>query len=319
MRKRIDKIKSFDEFFAKSDKLFTKYSESEKRFQNLKKKFPFVICPGGRHGGLNKKEVEIFFGPKPFQRSIEMADGFRPQTKLEAAYGASLVYHRTDEGHVLCLLYPGGTDNQKYYEQFYFLDTLRDPDKLVTRSKKHFKYLLAFTEKTSIDGSPNFIQAIMCFFLRYFKKYVADNIAHTPRFYSASMDVLKYSCTVGLSGFILAAILHFKEVANSNQQSGILSKSMEIMESIDTNTIKSTEELTAQSSLLKGLLKDVEKQKNNIELIKEPIDSSNELVMNLTSEINALNKNIKKINSLIEERTESGELLITTEQSGKSL
>ena len=84
--------------------MFEKYAKDDPSNERLNNLFSLCICPGGRNGGTNKKEVEVFYGNRPFDSVTCVNENLQTTTKLETAHGATLTYYRTDDRRWPCSL-----------------------------------------------------------------------------------------------------------------------------------------------------------------------------------------------------------------------
>ena len=173
---RLDRIDEFDKFKNNAERIFDALSKSDKSHARLNPLFSLCVCPGGRHGGLDEKRIEVFYGNRPIGEKKTITKDFDVQITLEIAHGATLFYLRTDHGHVVCNLYPAKSENQRPREDFILLDYIKDPAQLEHRAKSHWKMFISYMEATCIDGNPTFTQKCRVFYLKNFKRYVADGI-----------------------------------------------------------------------------------------------------------------------------------------------
>ena len=124
---RAERIKAFDDFRENAKEIFNSYAGADGSNERLNALFSLCICPGGRDGGLNKKLVEVFYGNRPIDSVVAINQNFQTITKLETAHGATLAYFRTDDGHVICNLYPSKSESQRPIEEAILLDYVADP------------------------------------------------------------------------------------------------------------------------------------------------------------------------------------------------
>jgi len=250
---RIDRIKAFDEFREKSKEIFNSYADTDNSNKRLDGLYSLCICPGGRDGGLNKKLVEVFYGNRPIDSVIEVSRNFRTITRLETAQGATLAYFRTDDGNVICNLYPSKSENQRPSEEVILLDYVTDPRLLRTRSKRHWKSLIAYMEATCIDGLPNIKHKIRVFYLRNFKRYVVGSVEQSSKALNLVKDLSKYVLTIGLSGFLILLITMFKGNIDSRradaQRQEVLGVSRKALDEI-SNISKRIERIDQKLALI---------------------------------------------------------------------
>ena len=250
---RIDRIKSFDEFRENAKESFGAYAKSDSSNERLDKLFSLCICPGGRDGGLNKKIVEVFYGNRPIDSVEEVGENWQTITRLETAHGATLSYFRTDDGHVICNLYPAKSENQRPLEEVILLDYLSDPRLLKDRSKLHWKMFVAYMESTCIDGAPNILQRLRVFYLRNFKRYVQDKIVKSRKAVDLIKELSKYVLTVGLSGFIILFVTIIKDGLDSKAQD----TEVQELQSVSEQTLGELEVISGRTAALDENLSEV--------------------------------------------------------------
>lgn len=203
---RATRYSDFDKFKDDAEQIFKALSADDEGARHLDEFFTLNICPGGRSGGLNKRVVEIFYGNRPYDSAIEIGANAGLIERLQCAHGATLAYYRSNEGHVLCNLYPAGTDNQRALEDGILLDSLREPINLRTSVRSHWRSLVAYMEVTCLDGKPTRSQRIRVWYLRNFRRCIIDSKARERKVASLAKEVLKWVLTVGLSGSALMVI-----------------------------------------------------------------------------------------------------------------
>lgn len=224
MPDRQSRYAAFAQFCKESKKLFEKYADNPKS-KRLDSLYTFYV----EHDIQNNKSIDIFYGNRPFN-SITIHDkNHNKINKLEMASGATLKYQLTDDGRVLCTMYPASSENFHFSEDFILLDTVKDPAKLEKKSKCHWKLFQAYMESTCLDGEPNSIQKLYLIYLSFFKRYVINKTVQPRKFITFLCTIAKYSLTVGLSGFIILAISWFKDSSSSNQ---VAERHQELMKSL---------------------------------------------------------------------------------------
>ncbi len=218
MNDRLEKIKVFDNFSSRAKAIFRYHQRKNSKHSRLIGMYGFYICPGGRNGGIDKKLVDIFYGNRPIDSVTTINENFQQGKRLETAQGAALAYIRKDDGHVVCNLYPAYSENQRQAEQFIILDFIKDPEKLMKRSKCHWRMLLAYMETTCIDGNPNVLDKILVFYLKNFKRMLVGTVLKQRAVTVALKQTLKYVSTVGLSGFLILVFSYFKDSITTKQE-----------------------------------------------------------------------------------------------------
>lgn len=203
---RISKYKEFKAFSNTSKLNFEKISQSDKKIETLNSYYNLCICPGGSQSGMNDRLIEIFYGHRPFD--TQRTNPFdRNSIKVLVENGARLHYNLLDNGQVVAILYPATTDNLTPIEDAIVISCNLSPHQLIKLYKAHFALFNAYMRCTSLDGMPSLIDKIKVFQLRFSKSYIVDGKKQQTKILSGFVGTLKFAMSVGLSGFLLAAIL----------------------------------------------------------------------------------------------------------------
>lgn len=264
MTDRSSRYAAFDDFREGAKELFQKHAESTPEYKRLDNLYSLCICPGGRFGGSNKKEVEIFFGNRPFDSVTEIGENLQKINKLETAHGATLSYQRTDDGQVLCTLSPAASENYRPKEDFIFLGIVKDPAELKKKSKRHWKIFLAYMESTCLDGKPNLCQKARVFYLRNFKESVVQKTLQRRPASVVSGEILKYTATVGLSGFVILLVTWVKESGNAAQITQRHQELVSAYAQIEENTSSIAKSAAALEIKVKGLVENNSKNMQDL-------------------------------------------------------
>lgn len=228
--KLIDKYKIFEEFKNTSKDKFNKFAECKFISKAMKDLHSFIVAPGSRNGGLDKRTVEVFFGFRPFD-SKQYFQNFEIETELEMEYGATLHYHQLDNGNVIVSLYPARTKSLKVIEESIILDYIKNPKYLLKDKHllKHLKMLSAYMNKTALEGDPTVVDKIKVWYLKNFKEVIINKKIHNPKYKKVVFEMIKFVLTIGLSGFLIYIISIFtnpnailndrlmKVIANQNE------------------------------------------------------------------------------------------------------
>ncbi len=209
---RIEKFQEFNKFADNADSTFSTLRNASESAQAFDSSHTFYAMKGGAMGGVDKRIVEVFFGSRPFD-DVEM---FLPEgsglpgrrTKTLTERGARLMYERTDAGTVICTLRPAFTNDLQALEDAIALDWIRDPSVLNgnRRVRKHWRAFISYMECTCIDGTPTIIDRARVGWLRFSKHLIKDGRQSSKRINVAILDVVKFSLTIGLSGFLIALL-----------------------------------------------------------------------------------------------------------------
>jgi len=253
MSERAERYTAFDKFYEESQALFESYAKSSPDNSHLARLYSLCICPGGRYGGLNRREVEIFYGNRPFDSVTKVGDNLQKTEKLETAHGATLSYQRTDDGQVLCCLYPAASENFRPPEDFILLGLIKNPADLERESKKHWKFFLSYMQVTCLDGKPNTLHKVRVFFLRNFKECVVDKTLQKRKASKIFGEIAKFTATVGLSGFIILLVTWSKESFDSKKIEEERQELLSIYSSIERNAKATAENSAAIQSAIQSL------------------------------------------------------------------
>ena len=244
--KRQKKFRDFNKFYNTCEDLFKEFENNDKSSEFFRNNYILNIVPGSRHGGNDKRTVEVFYGSRPFDFINE---GNR-RWKTITEYGATLLYEQFDKGFVIISFYPAKTENLKQEEDFITYKFLTKPKKLLKKSylKKHYRRLVAYMESTSIDGQPSLKQKLLVWSMKFFKPMVVNKQARKSKFRKYYSEILKYTLTVGLSGFLIFLITLYKdnslkdEIKTSIQ---IQEKNSTLLDSINNNLKKLNKDSTS--------------------------------------------------------------------------
>lgn len=292
MSNRHARINSYKDFRDKCNELFQSLADSDKSHTRLKSLFNLSICPKGRAGAVNEKQIEVFYGNRPIGTATTIDGNFQRQTKTEIAHGATLSYDRTDDGHIICSLYPAASENQRPIEDFILLDYIKNPGQLDKKYKKHWKFFTAYMEGTCIDGSPKIHQRIRLFYLRNFKQYAKGSVIQQRKSVLFFKEILKYVLTIGLSGFLLLVFTFVKDkIEDDAQQTQITAKELQIK--LIVSDVKLAIKNNAENaSISNGLLSNISKTEIQKYLILQDI---NENIANSEAQLITLNKKLADI------------------------
>lgn len=201
--KRIKRIADFDDFYNNSELLFKALSSNDERCLKFNAIYSLNIVPGGRNGGLNTKQIEVFYGHRVVGFKKQITNEFRIESINEIENGASLAYNRLDDGKVACVLYPAISDNKSSHEDGILIELCSKPIYLKRKIKRHLSYLNSYMEVTSLDGSPTIFDKLKVSYLRYFKIALFDGKSNSRVALSWIREVADFVLKVGLSGFLV--------------------------------------------------------------------------------------------------------------------
>jgi hypothetical protein len=232
-----DKRKIFEEFYKKSKPWFRFFHSRDKSIQHISDYYGFHICPGSRDGGCDKRIIEVFWGDRPFDKTLKI-DGFKVSDEFLSENGATLHYQLLDSGNVVISLAPAKTKHLGPIEDHIFISMLKNPKKLLKLNyvKRHWSYVKAYMNITSLEGNKNIKNIVITWYLRYFKNTIIDKRQNGPKIYTAIRGVLKFVATVGLSGFLVILIMSLRECKKEDKN---YNSNIEIIENL--NQVKSNQ------------------------------------------------------------------------------
>ncbi len=292
LNSRNQRNSDFDNFKNNAKGIFEAFAEKDPSNERLHNLFSLCICPGGRDGGLNDKEVEVFYGNRPIGKKTQVSNNFQTITRLETAHGATLAYFRTDNGHVICNLYPAKSENQKPLEEVILLDYIKSPSTLTKKAKSHWDMFISYMEVTCIDGEPSLIQKLRVFYLKNFKQCVINKTLQEKRVTNLFKEVSKYVLTIGLSGFLILVFTLFKENIEDRKSQAKYKGQISTIENINqaaseisSNTKRIDESLQKIMELQEQINKDTQKIMNNTLESKEVLSESISHLKEIKSDI----------------------------------
>lgn len=170
--------------------------------------YSFHVSPGGRIGGMNARQLDVFFGARPYDEQKVIGNDFRANVKLLAERGASLEFTRDDHGRVHVLLSPAFTEGTRPLEDAILLGVISNPRDLLKEAviSHYFKLLVAYMQCTCLDGKPTLVERLKVVKIRYFQRAFVQSKLCVSRFWMTIRTVLRWGATVGFSGVLLAFI-----------------------------------------------------------------------------------------------------------------
>lgn len=303
MTDRANRYAAFDQFREGSKDLFEAYAQSTDSSVRLDNLYSFCVTPGGRFGGINKKIVEVFYGNRPFDSITEIGSNFQTIKKLETAHGATLSYQRTDDGQVLCSLAPAASENFHHPEDFILLEMVKNPAELERKSKRHWRMFQAYMESTCLDGRPTLFQKILVFYLRNFKECVVNKTLQKRRVTVFFREIVKYTVTVGLSGFIILIVTWSKDSIDSRQAA---ERHREVL-SIYSNIADNAREIAKYSEAIDARVKILGQTTNN------NLESLNLTILESASRIESSVDELRETNEAVIKKLEGNGAQYTVE------
>lgn len=205
---RQQRYKIFQEFLDSATERFKGLCVNHDAASHFHNTYSFHVSPGGRMGGMNKCQLDVFFGARPYDEQKVIGNDFRANVKLLAERGASLEFTRDDHGRVHVLLSPAFTEGTRPLEDAILLGVVRNPRALLEKPviSHYFNLLIAYMQCTCLDGKPTLGERLRIMQIRYFRRAFVDSKLCDSRFWVTIRTVLGWGATVGFSGTLLAVI-----------------------------------------------------------------------------------------------------------------
>lgn len=193
----------FREFYNNANEIFGKLQKSDSSSQFFKDTCSFHVCPGSRAGGNNPDVVEIFWGAHPVKR-IDKKNNF----KLVTEDGVTLMFYLLPDGHVTITLYPAKNELMRPIEDCIIVYRHVKANWLLKANnmKPLWHYFMAYTECTSLIGTPSIWQKLRIFWLKYTRTLYVGDVQQPIRGLQHLRKIVTFALTVGLSGFLLVSI-----------------------------------------------------------------------------------------------------------------
>jgi hypothetical protein len=202
-RNRSDRNKDFKDFYENSYEIFKQLETSDKSTTNFSRENSLCVCHGSRGAKKDKRVVEVFWGGKIF----DFETG-KNNWNFFTEEGVTLLIYKNDKGYVSVILFPAKTEAYKPIEDNIILYKKLDPKKL--KKNRFIKSLWndfnAYMECTCLDGNPSLKQKITIRYFREMKHLTVNKIYQPRRMTIYVLGIIKFTFTVGLSGFILFII-----------------------------------------------------------------------------------------------------------------
>lgn len=199
-KKRIDRYQAFEKFRREAKQLIEPLA-AEREDIGFFAPYGFYVHRGLEEAS-DQNQVEVGFSSR-FLDVYKPSVGSLPRIVTES--GAVLRYQRTDEGNVLCLLFPATRTNIDSIVSMIVLDVIADPSALlkVKTLQSHLSYLAAYMAMTSLNGAPTLWQRLLYFRLYGSKGYAEDKRVVPSRLRKFGDKVGTWVLTVACSGAAL--------------------------------------------------------------------------------------------------------------------
>lgn len=199
-RNRIDRIKSFDVFSQTANDKFESLKNKDKRAIKYDRIYSLNIHPKYQKGSSNNRFLQVNWGNRVYESKFD-----KNKATIFAEIGAAIVYSRNDDGFVHISINPASTENIRPIESSIFIHKRVDPINLKNDDFiiKNWNYFMSYMECTSLDGNPTMLDKTRVIYLRHFKHMVIGDTWQPIKFYEGLKEILKFTFTVGLSGFLI--------------------------------------------------------------------------------------------------------------------
>lgn len=284
MLTRQEKYNSFQEFKNKSKELFEQISKQYKKDDEIKKIYSFHTAPGGRMGGLNDRQIDVFYGYRIINVQKCMGANFQIETKTETENGCQITFQHLNDGRTMIYLFPCNSETFKPAEEFIILKLENNPKNLlkINNLKRLYKYMKSYMAVTCSENIASLMDRIVVFYLKTFKEVCINEQVQITKFSKVLKKLATIIFTVGFSGFCLAFIPFF---SNSKQLNEL------------TNEIKEINRELQKIEIIQNEL--ITKTDFSNQILKV---SDEELLSKLNSELAEINKEIKDINAKVEKK-----------------
>lgn len=284
MRTRQEKYTSFQDFKSQSKQLFEQISQAEKGDIEVKNIYGFSIAPGGRKGGLNDRQVDVFYGYRIINIQKYMGANLQVETKTETEVGCQITFQHLNDGRTMIYLFPCHSETFKPTEEFIILKLENNPKNLLKKNKlkRLYKYMKSYMAITCSENIATLFDKIVVFYLRTFKEVCINGQVQITKICKILKKLATIIFTVGFSGFCLAFIPFF---SNSKQLNEL------------TNEVKGINQKMNQIEIIQN---ELYTKINFSEQTFKVVDEN--LAIDLIPELTEIKNNLKEINSKIEKK-----------------
>lgn len=223
MQKRYERYKDFDKFQDIAKDAFENLRDNDPRGLIYEAFNMLCVCPGSRMG-MNKRDiVEVFWGSKIYDSEYKDNSGNGSHFKFNTEKGATLYFLRKDNGLVGIYLFPSVTEKRQYEETGIILKENVNPKCLLRKFylRRLWWSFMAYTEVTSLDGSPSIWQRIRVAKNRFVKPMIVGNEVKQRVVVNWIGKTIWWITTVGLSGCLITTFYDWKNNGNDEIQNRI--------------------------------------------------------------------------------------------------
>lgn len=269
--KKFDEIKkqeeAFRDFYNNAKDIFNKLQEADPSSQVYKDRCMLQVCPGSRAGGNNPDVIEVFWGFQPVKR-IGKENNFSILTED----GVTMLFNLLPDGHVTITLYPAKTEVMRPIENCILLHRFCKATWLLKEKNQRalWRDFMAYTECTSLIGTPSIWQRLRMFWVKYSRPVCIDRVQQPIRGLQHIGNIITYVITVGLSGFLLFAIqqCHKEETIDYSPLIEQTNETIEKVQKTQSEMLKETQSVNTNIDSLMKLVPQPQKKPVNSSKIK---------------------------------------------------
>lgn len=214
---RLELYKAFDLFSDNASRWFTEFAKQDARHEFHSNEYSFYILRGGSAGGADSRILEVCYGNRPFDATVELRysaharDGKIPGSRRHVLTerGPALIYSRLDNGGVSCVLYPAGSDGFRRLEDSILLRIYQDARDLTGPAALRQDWLCfaSYREFSSLDGQPTFLDWCRVQWLLFTRRTTVGGVLKERRVFVLGGRIVEYALTVALSGAVFVKLL----------------------------------------------------------------------------------------------------------------
>lgn len=261
---KLDEIKkqedAFREFYNKAKEIFNGLQEADPSSKVFKDRCILQVCPGGRAGGDNPDVVDVYWGVQPVKR-IDKRNGF----ELLTEDGVTMLFNLLPDGHVSITLYPAKTKVMRPIEDCILLHRFCKATWLLKEhnQKALWRDFMAYTECTSLIGTPSIWQRLRMFWVKFSRPVCVDGVQQPVRGLQHLRKVVTFALTVGLSGFLLVAVQQCNK-EEAKDYSPLIEKTNTTMEGVQSTQSEILKETKSVNVSIDSLMKLVPQPRKNL-------------------------------------------------------
>ena len=211
---RQEKYKVFQDFKSQAKQLFNEISQKYKSDEEIKRIYGFNTAPGGRMGGLNDRQIDVFYGYRIINIQKYIGSNLQVETKSEREDGCQITFQHLNDGRTMIYLFPCHSETFKPAEEFIILKLEKNPRNLLKRNnlKKFYKYMKSYMAVTCSENVATVLDKIVVFYLKTFKEVCINGQVQITKICKLLKKLVTILFTVGFSGFCLAGIVNISSV-----------------------------------------------------------------------------------------------------------